>query len=209
MDWFKCTDPSLKSNKMDSVKANTIKLYGTALEEECTGYMYATYPRSVIVTIAQSKQFIAYSNDSQGSREVLDKIQTMNNAFTFLTVGNIQSNQGMNCLSSNNLMAHRTWSPIPKVGLTVYLLGYSTRSTNLTITKGTLTDTTSFDSWFVTISSHKSSNADSIGWSGGPVVNKNGQLVGIIEQTCGDWVKIVPAHYLYTVATLIADSKST
>lgn len=206
MNWFKCTDP-FKSNIMDSVKANTLKLY--ALEEECTGYIYATYPRQVIVTIAsQNRQFIAYNNDSQGSRELLNKIPTMNCAFTFLTHSNINNIQA-NCLSQGGLMAHRTWSPIPKVGLTVYLLGYSTHSTNLTITKGTLTDTTSFDSWFVTISSHISSNADSIGWSGGPVVNKQGQLVGIIEQTCGDWVKIVPAHYLYTVATLIADSKST
>lgn len=196
MGWFKCTDP-FKANIMDAVKANTIKLY--ALEEECTGYMYATYPRQIIVTIAaQSKHFTTFNN---GSCELLDKIPTVNCAFTFLTVG-----QSPLLSSSNNLMAHRTWSPVPKVGLTVYLLGYSTNSSNLTVTKGTLTDTTSFDAWFVTIASHKSSNADSIGWSGGPVVNKQGQLVGIIEQTCGDWVKIIPAHYLYTVATLIADS---
>jgi hypothetical protein len=205
--WFSCTDSS-HFIEIDIVKANTIKLYGCASEEECTGYRYATYPRPVIVTIAQNKNF---TSDTQ---EHLEKIPTVNCAFTFLTQIHDQDKEdnkedNKDKKDSRTIMAHRTWSPVPKVGLTVYLLGYSTNSTNLTVTKGTLTDTTSFDAWFITISSHKSSNADSIGWSGGPVVNKHGQLVGIIEQTCGDWVKIIPAHYLYTVATLIADSKST
>lgn len=184
------------------LEPNMVKVYGMddAMQTimECSGFLYNEEPN--IMTSGHAYLF--------GKRAATGDIPASSGATSFRVVYHDGSSESVSVAAKpmpqiDAMILHGT-RPGPNDqhalamasrGDIVYVAGYPPDTTQVCISKGMLSATT-FDSWFVT------AHADS-GWSGGPVVNKFGKLIGLVELGAGvhqKMVRVVPAQSLHIFA---------
>ena len=184
------------------LEPNMVKLYGMddAMQPvmECSGFLYTAEP--YIMTAGHAYLW--------GKRAADDKkaVPASSGATSFRAVYHDGTSEPVSVAVKPNpsicdamlLQGTRPGPPdlharaVASRGDIIYVAGFPPGSIQVCISKGMLS-ATSFDSWFVT------AHADS-GWSGGPVVNKFGQLMGLVELGSGvhqKMVRVVPAQSLH------------